>query len=395
MPRVNPDILRWARETAGLTLKDAVDRLSIKDGRGTIATDHLRALETGETALTRAMLARMAKQYRRPLLTFYLAQPPRRGHWGRDFRAPAADRSARDEALLDALVRNVQARQGLLSSAMLDDDDDLVPLTFPGSATIDTPVEQLVGSVRDALGLQLSDLRAARNPDEAFRLLRSHAGQAGIFVLVLGDLGSYHTELSVEVFRGFALADEFAPFVVVNPRDSAAARCFTLIHELVHLWLGEPGISGGDPQDPVAVFCNHVASNFLLPDEELATLRTPDNQDVQDWAASISAFAGHRNVSSSMVACRLHRRGVLDRALWLGLSGLNRSRWLEGRQRQRQQRAGRDGGPAYGVLVRHSLGGGLVELASRLMASGALTTTKAGRVLGVNPRNAHTIFAAG
>ena len=337
----------------------------------------------------------MAKQYRRPLLTFYLAQPPRRGNWGRDFRAPAADRSERDEALLDALVRNVQARQGLLRSAMLDDNDDMVPLSFPGSATVATPVEQLVGSLRDTLGLKLNDFRAARNADEAFRLLRSHAEQAGVFVLVLGDLGSYHTALSVEVFRGFALADEFAPFVIINPRDSAAARCFTLLHELVHLWLGEPGISGGDPQDPVEVFCNHVASSFPLPDEELATLRTPDNEDVQDWASSISAFAGSRNVSSSMVAYRLHRRGVLDKETWLSLSGLFRSRWLEGRQRQRQQRAGKDGGPAYGVLVRHSLGSGLVDLASRLMASGALTTTKAGRVLGVSPRNAHTIFAAG
>ena len=147
--------------------------------------------------------------------------------------------------------------------------------------------------------------------------------------------------------------------------------------------------------DPVEAFCNNVASRFLLPDEELATLREPEDEDLQDWAASITTFAGSRNVSSSMVAYRLHRRGVLDRETWLALSGLFRSRWLEGRKRQRQQRAGRDGGPAYAVLVRHSLGGGLVELASRLMASGALTTTKAGRVLGVNPRNAHTIFATG
>ena len=395
MPQVNPDILRWARESAGLTLEDAVAKLSIKDARGTAAVDRLRALEQGETPPTRPMLSKMAKQYRRPLLTFYLAQPPRRGNRGRDFRAPAADRSAREEALLDALVRNVQARQGLLRSAMLDDDDDMVPLSFPGSATIGTRAEPLVASIRDTLGLQLNDFRAAKNPEAALRLLRSHAEQAGVFVLVLGDLGSYHTELSVEVFRGFALADEFAPFVVINPRDSAAARCFTLLHELVHLWLGEPGISGGDPQDPVEVFCNKVASNFLLPDEELAGLRGPDNEDVADWAAAITAFAGPRNVSSSMVAYRLHRRAAIDREIWLGLRGLFRSRWLEGRKRQRQQREGRDGGPTYGVLVRHSLGSGLVELASRLMASGALTTTKAGRVLGVSPRNAHTIFAAG
>ena len=92
---------------------------------------------------------------------------------------------------------------------------------------------------------------------------------------------------------------------------------------------------------------------------------------------------------------RLYRRAVIDREVWLGLRGLFRSRWLESRERQRRQREGRDGGPPYGVLVRQSLGPALVELASRLMASGALTTTKAGRVLGVSPRNAHTIFAAG
>ena len=395
MPRVNPDILKWARETAGLTREDAVAKLSIRDARGTAAIDRLRALEIGETSPTRAMLSRMAKQYRRPLLTFYLAHPPRRGNRGRDFRAPATDRSAREEALLDTLVRNVQARQGLLRSAMLDEDDDMVPLSFPGSATIDTATELLVASIRDTLGLRLSDFRAARNPEVALRLLRSHAEKAGIFVLALGDLGSYHTELSVEVFRGFVLADEFAPFVVINPRDSAAARCFTLLHELVHLWLGEPGISGGDPMDPVEVFCNNVASRFLLPDEELAVIRGPDSENVEDWAATITAFAGLRNVSSSMVAYRLQRGALIDRKTWLDLRALFRRRWLDSRQRQRQQREGRDGGPTYGVLVRHSLGSGLVELAFRLMASGALTTTKAGRVLGVSPRNAHTILAAG
>ena len=395
MPQVSPEILRWARETAGLTPEEAVAKLAIKDARGTAAVDRLRALEEGENPPTRAMLSKMAKQYHRPLLTFYLSEPPRRENWGRDFRGPTADRSPRDEALLNALVRNVQARQGLLRSAMLDDDDDLAPLSFLGCATIDTPVERLVDDMWETLGLQLRDFRSARNPDEAFRLLRSHAEQAGVFVLLMGNLGSYHTELGVEVFRGFALADEFAPFVVANPKDSAAGRCFTLVHELAHLWLGEPGISGGDPMNPVEVFCNNVASSFLLPDKELAGLRGPDQYDVDGWARAISEFARPRNVSASMVAYRLHRRARIDRETWLGLRGLFRSRWLEARKRQRRQLEGSDGGPTYGVLVRHYLGSGLVELTFRLEASGSLTVTKAGRVLGVSPRNAHAILAAG
>ena len=336
VPQVNPDILRWARETAGLTREDAARKLAIPDTKTAMAVDRLRAMEDGERPPTRPMLSRMAKQYHRPLVAFYLSQPPRRANWGRDFRAPSTDRSARDEAVLDALVRNVQARQGLLRSAMLDDDDDLAPLRFLGSATIDTPVARVVAAIRDTLGLQPVEFRAASNPDEAFRLLRSHAERAGIFVLLLGNLGSYHTDLDVEVFRGFALLDDFAPFVVVNPKDSAGARSFTLLHELAHLWLREPGVSAGDPTHPVEVYCNRVASSFLLPHNELAALRTV------------------------------------------------------GRKRERQLLAERDSGPAYGVLVRHSLGSRLIDLTFRLEASGSLTATKVGRVLGVNPRNAHT-----
>ena len=341
MPQVDPDILRWARETAALTREDAARKLAIRDTKTAMAVDRLRAMEDGERPPTRAMLSRMAKQYHRPLVAFYLSQPPPPANWGRDFRAPSTDRSARDEAVLNALVRNVQARQGLLRSAMLDDDDDLAPLRFLGSATIDTPATRVVADIRDTLGLQPAKFRAASNPDEAFRLLRTHAERAGIFVLLLGNLGSHHTDLDVEVFRGFALLDDFAPFVVVNPKDSAGARSFTLLHELAHLWLREPGVSAGDPTDPVEVYCNRVASSFLLPDIELAALRTA------------------------------------------------------GRKRERQTLAERDSGSAYDKLVRHSLGSRLIDLTFRLEASGSLTATKVGRVLGVNPRNAHTILPAG
>lgn len=394
VPKVNPDILSWARETAGLSRADAVRKLGIRDARGVAAIDRLAALENGEVAPTRAMLSKMAAKYRRPLLTFYLAQPPRRGDWGKDFRAQMAERSREDEAVLSALVRNVQARQGLLREAMLDEDEDLAPLPFLASVTIDTPVTEVVASIRATLGLRLEDYRAAGNPDEAFRILRSRAEQVGVFVLVLGNLGSHHTDLGVNVFRGFALADDFAPFVVVNPRDLAAARCFTLLHELVHLWVGEPGISGGDPTDPVEVFCNRVASGFLLREEELGAFRAPATSGLQAWAEAIAAFAGEFNVSSSMVVYRLHRRGRIDRDTWHGLNQLFRRRWRDSQSRERQRRRASDGGPAYGVLVRYGLGLGLVELAARLVSNGCLTATKAGRVMGVNPRNAHSILEA-
>lgn len=394
MPQVNPSILRWARKTAGLTLEDAVAKLSISDAQGIAAVDRLKALEAGDDAPSRPMLGRMAQQYRRPLLTFYLAKPPRQSNWGKDFRAQNTDRSIRQDALLAALVRDVQGRQGLVRSAILEDDEDAPPLSFIGSATIETPVEQLVATIRETIGLELNQFRAATSPDAAFRLLRTCVEQAGVFVLVLGNLGNHHTDLEVDVFRGFALTDVYAPFVVVNPKDPPGARSFTLLHELAHLWLDEPGISGIDPLGPVEVVCNNVASCFLLPTQELQALQPPARPDRDAWVNAITAFAKPRRISSSMVAYRLYRRNVIDQTMWVRLRGLFRNQWLKSRSAMRQRLERRPGGLPLAARVQYHVGAGLTSLTSRFVASGSLSATKASRVLGVNPSRAHSVFAA-
>lgn len=48
------------------------------------------------------------------------------------------------------------------------------------------------------------------------------------------------------------------------------------------------------------------------------------------------------------------------------------------------QKAAR-GAPDYYVVRRHRVGQGLLNLVNRMVAGGALTTTRAGKVLGVRP----------
>ena len=98
MPAVNPEILVWARKTAGLTLQDAVAKVGIRDAGGVAAIDRLAALERGEREPTRPTLVKMAQQYRRPLLAFYLNAPPQRGDRGADFRTLPVERSRRGES---------------------------------------------------------------------------------------------------------------------------------------------------------------------------------------------------------------------------------------------------------------------------------------------------------
>lgn len=82
MPRVNPEILVWARETAGLSAAEAARKLGYKDSDRASAAQKLAEFEEGVKEPSRSLLSKMAQQYRRPLLAFYLSQPPAKGDRG-------------------------------------------------------------------------------------------------------------------------------------------------------------------------------------------------------------------------------------------------------------------------------------------------------------------------
>src|SRR5262245_66106978 len=86
MPRVNPEILSWARKTAGFSQSDAVEKLGINDARGVAAVDRLAAIESGAKEPSRPLLLSMARHYRRPLVTFYVSASPRKRDRGDVFR---------------------------------------------------------------------------------------------------------------------------------------------------------------------------------------------------------------------------------------------------------------------------------------------------------------------
>ncbi|MEK9505183.1 ImmA/IrrE family metallo-endopeptidase [Gaopeijia maritima] len=386
MPHVNPEILKWAREKAGLSYADAARRLGIGSARGVAADDRIRALETGEVHPTRAQLGRMSKVYHRPLVTFYLAAPPPAGPKGQDFRRVVDRDLDSDEPTLDALIRDVVARQELVRAALLEEDPDLAAVPFVGSLAIGATVPAGVAAVSSAISRTSGDFKDARDPDLAFATLRKGVEEAGVFVLLLGDLGSWQTEIDTRSFRGFAMADQIAPFIVINDHDSRGAWSFTLIHELTHILLGQTGVSGATVDKGVERYCNDVASNFLLPDQALAALKLGEDRVTQLLAERVRAFALERNVSSSMVAYRAYRQGTLTRGEWQALSSHFRAMWREEKARERARRTGSTSGPSYYVVRRHRLGA-LVGTVARHLSGGVLSTAKAGQVLGVKPGN--------
>ena len=392
---VNPEILVWARETAGLTREEAVRKLNIRDAHSVAAVDRLAEMEAGITSPTRPTLVKMAKQYRRPLLTFYLSAPPPKADRGTDFRSlPSGEYSAADDALVDTLIREMQARQSMLRAA-LEDDDEAGPLAFISSGTISEGRAVVLESLRALLNIDIETYYRERNTDNAFRLLRQKAEETGVFVLLQGDLGSHHTAMDTRLFRGFCLADEVVPFIVINDNDSRAAWSFTLLHELVHLILGQTGIDGARGENNNEQFCNDVAGEFLLPERRSNALEFPRQATIESTAELIRKFASNHNVSNTMVAYKAYRAGRISYDVFDRLTNHFRQHWLQERRSQRERSLEREDRIDYYVVRRHRVGHGLVGLVSRMMDAGSLATSKAAIVLGVKPTQVHKLINAG
>ncbi len=393
MPEVNPEILAWARETAGLSQESAAKRLGFRDSRTSSAAEKLDALECGDKEPTRPQIVRMADAYRRPLLTFYLPQPPVAGDRGADFRTARSESSLEGDALLDALIRDIRARQSMVQ-AVLEDEEEAKPLPFIDSHRMEDGLVELLASLRRVLGVELADFRAEANASDAFNLLRGSAESAGIFVLIKGDLGNYRSTIDTSTFRGFSIADPLAPFIVINDNDARPAWSFTLLHETVHLLLGQTGVGSVSAENDVERFCDHVAGEFLLPEEELQGLDLDGLHDIGEVSERISRFARRTNLGRTMVSYRAYRSALISQQTFGQLSYTYHQQWREERDRNRDQAGDRDGGPNYYVVRRHRLGGRITNLARRMMSDGTLSTSKTARILGVRPRQVQPLLGS-
>lgn len=387
MPGVNPQVLIWARESAGLTVARAAKALGL-GGKKLTPEQTLSQYETGEKLVSRPLLVKMATTYRRPLLVFYLPAPPARAERGEDFRTVPEEIRIECKGTLDALVRGIYVRQDLIKSLLLD-IDEAREKSFVGSLNFDAPPKEAAALVKGLLGFSLETFRRYRRPEESFSYLRKCVEGIGIYVLLIGNLGSHHTDIPVEAFRGFALADRIAPLVVINDQDSPAARSFTLLHELVHILLGASGISGSRAELQIERYCNEVASQTLLPAGEIEGEDWPTD-NLRNLLLAVSRYGARINVSGSLVAYRLFASGLINQASWVKLSEELRNLWLRSKAAKKEERE--DGsGPSYYVVKRHKVGNALIELVNRTMREGALTATKAGRVLGVKPANVYNL----
>ena len=276
---INPELLEWARKTTHMSVAEAAKKAKITE-------EKLIAWEAGKQAPTVAKLRALAKAYKRPLSVFYLPEKPLDFAPLKDFRRLPGEVAGFLTPRLATEIRMAHERRDLALEIYEDIGEE--PPHFELRAGLDSNVDQIGEAIRRALGVTYEEQREWVDPRIAYNRWREKIKGLGVLVFQL-------SRISVKVVRGFAIAsDRVVPVVAVNAKDSYSGRCFSLLHELAHLMLGESSISdynesaGEAPRFPgadrIEVFCNAVAAATLIPCKQFLAEPVVAGHAVGPWA---------------------------------------------------------------------------------------------------------------
>jgi Zn-dependent peptidase ImmA (M78 family) len=279
---VNPELIRWAIERSGRSVEVLARGLP-----------WIRRWESDKSPPTLKQLETLAKKTWTPLGYFFLPKPPEEKLPVPDFRTARDKPIPRPSPNLIDTLHTMQRRQAWMRDYLIEMGHER--LAFVGSARPGDEIESVAKNIRRTLGMDDGWAGRIGTWTAALGVLREAAEAAGILVVINGVVGNdTHRKLDTGEFRGFVLADEYAPLVFINGADARSAQMFTLAHELVHLWIGEGGLfdlpdlhAEGDRRE---IFCNRVAAELLVPEGELKRFWQEARQQPEPFQAIARAF---------------------------------------------------------------------------------------------------------
>ncbi len=304
---VKPEILEWARTSAGFSIEDAATALKVDP-------DLVAAWEAPDDKRpSLSQLRKMATKYKRPLAVFYLQEVPLRFQVLSDLRRPVPGEDRPYSPALTHEIRSAQQRRELALELRSELDESVEP--FPFRLGTGTP-EQAGEEIRDFLQIAPDQTRAFGGDATGrlgFRTWRLALERSGVLVF-------QSSRVSPSEASGFALAYDAMPVVVINRKDVPQRRLFSMLHEFAHVALRESGVSdlkidGLQVQVPeIELRCNAIASAALMPKETVL--------------AELDATTGGRaELTDEVIALVARRFGVSRPALLIRLIEARRASW--------------------------------------------------------------------
>ena len=291
---MNTAVLNYYFEKSGLSKEFMEQKVSKRFGQ----------FLTGERTPSFNQLSEMAKQFRIPLGMLLSDEVIPEKKIEIPFRTVNSEFIGEPSRELRDTIDEMKSKQAFLK------EERLPELDFIGRFSMDDDAMVVAEAVRKILGLSKNYFEKVKK-EKVFKFLRGKISRIGVFVFTNGKFqDNTHRVLDPKEFRGFVLSDKEAPIIFINQADTKNAQVFTLIHEFVHLLLGEEKILGQIPLesefDEVEAFVNKVTAEVLVP-TQLLKLKYTEHPSIDELATIFK-------VSRFVIARRLFDLGFISKS---------------------------------------------------------------------------------
>lgn len=366
---VNPRLLQWARETAGVELENVAKRLHVRENT-------IREWEQ-EGAISYSKLENLADFYKRPLAVFFMADIPIEPSLPTDFRAPQKGglRLSKDVRLA---IRQAQHLQGIYQET-LESQESRKNI---GHAFLTETPESLAKKQRERIGITWEMQKKWKSGSDTLKKWIEVFEGENILVF---QMGMPSKELS-----GFSLSEGDAPrVIVVNSQDAYNRRIFTLFHEYCHLLLNSGGICklrGGGKEIArdmsLESFCDRFAASFLVPADDFfprkevqgVILQTEDDK-------ALRRLSGLFKVSREVILLRIYLTGKITWTYY------QKKKKLFDAEFEKIKKKRKPGGPLPHIKSLSENGRKFTSSAIRAYKNGKITGPEISDYLGVKLRH--------
>lgn len=292
---INPALLVWARQRAGLSLDAAAQKLK-----------RIADWEAGVSAPTYPQLEALSDTLKVPIAVFFFPEPPDVPPIQETFRTLPAAELDRLPSQVRMLMRKAKAMQINLTELTQGRNpaERLITRDLQFAPNVD--IAEMATAVRQYIGVSVQKQQEWHNDDAALKEWRTALLNVGVFV--------FKDAFRADDFSGFCLYDEEFPIIYVNNSSTKTRQIFTYFHELAHLIFHTSGIDKirdryidrlvGDARQ-IEVICNSFAAQLLLPED--AFQRAMAGRPATE--ATAEALATQFHVSREVILRRLLDQG--------------------------------------------------------------------------------------
>ena len=236
-----------------------------------------------------------------------------------------------DSAVNLAIIDLIQARDFYVETEELLQRE---VKQFTIQINLDANVESWANEIRNKFEIDLERQYKAPSSRQFYLYLKNRIEDQGIFIQEF--LG-----VDLDSLRAMAIYQDstIMPVIGINEKDRPPAKCFSLIHELVHITKRSSSIcnamyDNSFLKNQEEIFCNAVSGELLVPQIAINTIIKNGNYDLTDLA-DIQRISDKFSISREVIIRRLLDLNYIQNSDYDILSKLLHDELIASKEEQR------------------------------------------------------------